>query len=403
MIIRPTARGYICTSAHPEGCAQNVREQIAYVQARGPMSNGPQKALIIGASTGYGLSSRIEAAFGYGAQTLGVFFEKPASDKRTATAGWYNTAAFETEANKAGLKAWSLNGDAYSDEIKQKTIDLIKKEMGSVDLVVYSLASPRRFHPKTGQVFSSVLKPIGKPYHNKSINLMNAQVTHITIDPATQDEIDNTVAVMGGEDWKLWMDALSAAGVLSKGVVTVAYSYIGPDVTNSIYREGTIGRAKDHLEATAKELDGVLSKIGGRAVVSINKALVTQASAAIPVVPLYISILFKFMKAKGLHEGCIQQMHRLFVDHLFSRQPKPLDEKGRIRIDDWEMRSDIQTEVAKVWSIVETATVPTLTDYDGFHEDFFRLFGFNVPGVNYEADVNPEVPIESLKNHSLTI
>jgi enoyl-[acyl-carrier protein] reductase/trans-2-enoyl-CoA reductase (NAD+) len=332
-----------------------------------------------------------------GADILGVFFERPADEKRPASAGWYNTAAFETAARATGRVHKSINGDAFSAAIKTQVIDMIKKDFGgSVDLVVYSLASPRRVHPVTGETFSSVLKPLGKTYLNKTVNFQTGQITSVAIEPANDEEIRHTAAVMGGEDWAMWIDALSAAGVLAKGALTVAYSYIGPEVTQAIYRDGTIGRAKDDLEKTAHALDKKLKASGGRAVVSVNKALVTQASAAIPVVPLYISILYKVMKPKGLHEGCIEQMRRLFAEHLYAASPKPLDDKGRIRIDDWEMRADVQAEVAKLWETVTTENVESLSDIRSYRDEFFKLFGFGLPGIDYEKDADIQVNIPSI-------
>ncbi|SEN08080.1 enoyl-ACP reductase FabV [Lihuaxuella thermophila] len=395
MIIQPKFRGFICTTAHPTGCAKQVQEQIDYVKSQKPIQ-GPKKALVIGASTGYGLASRIALTFGAGADTIGVFFEKPGSEKRTATAGWYNTAAFEKAATEAGYVAKSINGDAFSNEIKQETIDLIKKEFGKVDIVVYSLAAPRRVHPDTGEVFSSVLKPIGQAYTNKTVDFHTGKVSEVTLEPATEEEIRHTVAVMGGEDWKMWIDALEEAGVLADGVITLAYSYIGPKITHPVYREGTVGRAKDHLEATAHELDAQLKKLNGRAFVSVNKAVVTQSSSAIPVVPLYISLLFKVMKEKGLHEGCIEQMYRLFADRLYSGSSVEVDEAGRIRVDDLEMREDVQEEVLALWNQVDSESLKSISDLEGYRTDFFQLFGFETDGVDYEADVNPDVKIPSL-------
>jgi len=395
VIIRPQSKGFICLTAHPAGCAQNVREQIAHVRARikGP---GPKNVLVIGSSTGYGLSSRIAAAFGYGAKTVGVFFANAAEGKRTAAPGWYNTAAFEREAAAAGLAAYSVNGDAYSDDIKAKTLAVVKEKLGPVDLIVYSLASPRRTHPRTGEVFNSTLKPILRTYTSKTLNFQTGQMADVTIEPATQTEINHTVAVMGGDDWALWIDALESAGLLAPGAVTVAYSYAGPEATAAIYRRGTIGRAKDHLEATAHRLEERLARLGGRAVVSVNKALVTQASAAIPVMPLYISLLFKSMKARGLHEGCVEQMTRLFGDHLYAATPPPTDEIERIRVDDWEMRPDIQQEVGRRWEKARPDNVERLTDLAGYRDEFFKLFGFGFSGVDYDADVNPSVSIPSI-------
>ena len=347
MIIEPRMRGFICLTAHPEGCAQNVKNQIEYIKSKGPIEGA--KVLVIGASTGFGLASRITSAFGSGAGTIGVFFEKPPSEGKTATPGWYNSAAFETEAQKAGLYAKSINGDAFSNEIKQQTIDLIKADLGQIDLVIYSLASPVRMHPVTGVLHRSVLKPIGQIFSNKTVDFHTGVVSQVTIEPANQEDIDNTVVVMGGEDWSMWMDALKNAGVLANGATTIAYSYIGPEVTEAVYRKGTIGRAKDDLEATAFKITDDLKSINGKAYVSVNKALVTQASSAIPVIPLYISLLYKIMKAEGIHEGCIEQIQRLFEQRLYSGKEVPTDDKGRIRIDDWEMRDDIQARIKTLW------------------------------------------------------
>jgi enoyl-[acyl-carrier protein] reductase/trans-2-enoyl-CoA reductase (NAD+) len=394
MIIKPISRGFICTTAHPEGCARNVREQIEYVR-RHPLAKGPARALVIGASTGYGLAARVAAAFGWGAKTLGVFFERPAEDKRTATAGWYNTAAFENEALARGLWARSLNGDAFSDELKAKAVEIIRREWGEVDAVVYSLASPRRAHPRTGELFTSLIKPIERPFRSKTVHFQSGQVSEILLEPAGEQDIRHTVAVMGGEDWRFWMETLDQAGVLAEGATTVAFSYIGPRATAAIYRQGTIGRAKDDLEATARLLDERLQKRGGRAFVSVNKALVTQASAAIPVVPLYIALLYRVMKDKNVHEGCIEQIHRLYRDHLFQKDPGA-DAMGRLRIDDLEMREDVQDEVARRWARVDTDSLPTLGDLEGYQKEFFKLFGFGVPGVDYATDTAADVPIPSL-------
>ncbi|MHA7962563.1 enoyl-ACP reductase FabV [Paenibacillus sp. CAU 1782] len=396
MIIQPKTRGFICTTAHPEGCAKQVQRQIQYVQGQQAIT-GPRNVLVIGASTGYGLASRIVSAFGAGAATIGVYFDKAAEGARTASAGWYNSAAFEASAQEAGLKSYSIVGDAFSDEIKAKTIDLIKNELGSVDLVVYSVASPRRTHPKTGETFSSVIKPLGGVYSNKTVNFHTGDVSQATIEPATEDELRQTIAVMGGEDWGMWIDALEQAGVLTEGATTVAYSYIGPEITHAVYREGTIGAAKNHLEETANALNVQLGTKGGRAFVSVNKALVTQSSSAIPVVPLYISALYKVMKEKGLHEGCIEQMYRLFAERLYGEGPAPVDEKGLIRVDDWEMKPEIQAEVAKVWEQLTTENVYELSDLEGYRREFFQLFGFETDGVDYEADTNPDVAIPGLR------
>lgn len=399
MIIQPRTRGFICLTAHPDGALQTVKNQIEYVKSKGEIKNGPKKVLVIGASTGFGIASRISAAFGSGAATIGVFFEKPASEGKMGTAGWYNSAAFEQEAEKAGLYAKSINGDAFSDEVKQQTIDLIKKDLGTVDLVVYSLASPRRTHPKSGTAYASVLKPIGKPFTNKTVDFHTGAVTDITIDPVDKDEdISNTVAVMGGEDWKFWMEDLKNAGVLAEGVKTVAYSYIGPELTFPIYRNGTIGQAKNDLEASVKEIDEMLKEINGKSYVSVNKALVTQSSSAIPVVPLYISLLYKVMKEKGTHEGTIEQMQRLFAERLYTEDGNvPQDAEGRIRIDDWEMADDVQAEVAKYWDQVTTENLSDVSDIEGYRKDFFNLFGFEIDGIDYEKDTNENVKVPSIQ------
>ncbi|EHQ43586.1 enoyl-ACP reductase FabV [Myroides odoratus] len=398
MIIQPRTRGFICLTSHPEGCAAHVRQQIAYVQSKGKIANGPKKVLVIGASTGFGLASRIATAFGSDAATIGVFFEKSATEGRPATAGWYNSAAFEQEAAKAGLYAKSINGDAYSDEIKKQTIELIKQDLGQVDLVVYSLASPRRTHPKTGVAYASVLKPINEPFSNKTVDFHTGVVSNITIDPVTeQSDIDNTIAVMGGEDWKFWMEDLKAAGVLADGVKTVAYSYIGPELTYPIYRNGTIGMAKNDLEATVPTINNLLSDLHGVSYVSVNKALVTQSSSAIPVVPLYISLLYKVMKEKNIHEGCIEQMYRLFDDRLYAAKPIGLDAEGRIRVDDWEMREDVQAEVAKLWEQINSENINEISDLEGYRRDFFNLFGFEFDNVDYNVETNELVDVPSIK------
>jgi enoyl-[acyl-carrier protein] reductase/trans-2-enoyl-CoA reductase (NAD+) len=394
MIIKPKVRGFICVTAHPDGCAAHVRSWIDYVRAQRPIAGGPKRVLVIGASTGYGLASRVTAAFGSGAATLGVFFERPSEDGRTATPGWYNTVAFTQAAQAEGLYAKNLNGDAFSDELKRQAIDTIAADLGQADLVVYSLASPRRTHPKTGAVHKMVLKPIGAPYTNKTVDTDKGLVSQVTVEPANDQEVADTVAIMGGEDWEYWMNALSEAGVLAPGARSVAYSYIGPEVTWAIYKNGTIGVAKHDLERAARNIDALLQlNGGGHAYVSVNKALVTQASSAIPVVPLYISILFKLMKARGTHEGCIEQLYRLFASELYAPGGPQLDEGGRIRIDDWEMRPEVQAEVARLWPQVTTETVGALTDLAGYRSDFLKLFGFGLPGVNYEAEVDPLVPM----------
>ena len=396
MIVAPKIRGFICTTAHPTGCAKHVANQIAVVKNRGPITNAPKKVLVIGASTGYGLASRIATAFGGGAATIGVFFERGAEGDRTATAGWYNTAAFEREAAAEGLYARSFNGDALSDELKKTVIEAVKQDLGQVDCVVYSLASPRRQHPRSGEVFKSVLKPIGQTYSNKNLNTTNGQVNEVTIESANDEEIAHTIAVMGGEDWEMWMDALQEAGALAPGVRTLAYSYIGPSLTWAIYKNGTIGRAKEDLERAQRAIEAKLAPLGGKAWVSVNKALVTQASSAIPVVPLYISILYKAMKAAGNHEECAEQMDRLFRERLNSPTPA-VDDAGRIRLDDWEMADDLQNLIADRWAKVTTETLGDLADCAGYQESFHRLFGFGLAGVDYSADVDVQVPIPSIK------
>jgi enoyl-[acyl-carrier protein] reductase/trans-2-enoyl-CoA reductase (NAD+) len=396
MIIKPKVRGFVCTTAHPEGCAAHVQEWIDYVKKKGSLKDMPKRVLVIGASTGYGLASRIAAAFAGEAATIGVFFERPGSEDQTATAGWYNTAAFEKAAHAAGLYAKSINGDAFSDAIKQQTSDLIKSDLGSVDCVIYSLASPRRTNPKTGETAKSVLKTTGDSFTAKTVNTDKGTVTEVTIEPASEQEIADTVSVMGGEDWEMWIAALDQAGALADGITTVAYSYIGPQLTWAIYRNGTIGRAKEDLEATAKRLDEKLkSEKTGRAFVSVNKALVTQASSAIPVVPLYISLLYKVMKERGMHEGCIEQIYRLFAERLYNRALPQPDEKGLIRIDDWEMRPDVQAAVAELWPNVTTENLEQLSDIKGYRAEFLKLFGFGFPGIDYEKEVNPDVPLPS--------
>jgi enoyl-[acyl-carrier protein] reductase/trans-2-enoyl-CoA reductase (NAD+) len=388
-------RGFICLTSHPEGCEQNVKNQIAYVQSKGPI-DGAKKVLVIGASTGFGLASRITSAFGSDAATIGVFFEKPPVEGKPGSPGWYNSAAFEKEAHKAGLYAKSINGDAFSNEIKKQTLDLIKADLGQIDLIIYSLASPVRVHPVTGVLHRSVLKPIGSTFTNKTVDFHTGIVSEISIEPCNEEDIANTVAVMGGEDWAMWIDALKAENLLAPGATTVAYSYIGPSLTEAVYRKGTIGRAKDHLEATAFSISDSLKDIKGKAFVSVNKALVTQASSAIPVIPLYISLLYKIMKEEGIHEGCIEQIQRLYQDRLYSGNEVPVDENGRIRIDDWEMREDVQAKVAKLWLEATTETLPQLGDLAGYKQDFLNLFGFGFEGVDYLADTNEVVGISSI-------
>ena len=382
-------------TSHPKGCAQNVKNQIEYIKSKGAI-DGAKKVLVIGASTGFGLASRITSAFGSNAATIGVFFEKPPVEGRPGSPGWYNSAAFEIEATKAGLYAKSVNGDAFSNEVKRQTLDLIKADLGQVDLVIYSLASPVRLHPVTGVLHRSVLKPIGTTYTNKTVDFHTGLVSEISIEPCQDDDIANTVAVMGGEDWAMWMDALKAENLLAKGATTVAYSYIGPSLTEAVYRKGTIGQAKDHLEATAFEITKSLAEVQGKAFVSVNKALVTQASSAIPVIPLYISLFYKIMKAEGIHEGCIEQIQRLYQDRLFTGKPIPTDEKGRIRIDDWEMRADVQEKIATLWKQATTESLPEIGDLEGYKKDFLNLFGFELAGVDYKAEADEMVGIPSI-------
>ena len=395
MIVSPKIRGFICTTAHPDGCAAHIAEQIAVVRNRGPITNGPKKVLVIGASTGYGLASRIAAAFGSGAATIGVFFEKPGEPDRCGSAGWYNSAAFEKEAANAGLYARSFNGDAFSDAIKAEVIAALKADLGQVDTVIYSLASPRRTHPKTGEVFKSVLKPVGEAFTSKNLNTGTGAVHDITIEPAAGDDIDQTTAVMGGDDWQLWIDALLAADALAPNAQTIAYSYIGPVETWPIYKNGTIGRAKEDLERVQRALDLSLAPLGGKAWVSVNKALVTQASSAIPVVPLYISLLYKVMKEEGTHEDCIEQMDRLFRERLANGNPQP-DDAGRIRIDDWEMTPHVQSLVAQRWKIVSTENLAELGDFAGYQSSFLRLFGFGLNGIDYSAETDTSIAVPSL-------
>ena len=395
MVIKPKVRGFVCVTAHPAGCDAHVQEWIAHVKSQPPLTRGPKKVLVLGSSTGYGLASRVAAAFGSGAATLGVFFERPSEEDRPASPGWYNTIAFTKAARAAGLYAKNINGDAFSADIKRQALDLIRADLGQVDLVIYSLASPRRTHPTTGVVHKSVLKPVGQSYTNKTVDTDKGLVSSVTIEPANDAEIADTTAVMGGEDWEMWMQALSEANLLAPGVQSVAYSYIGPEVTWAIYKNGTIGLAKNDLERAARSIDTLLKSkhAGGRACISVNKALVTQASSAIPVVPLYISILYKIMKAAGTHEGCIEQMQRLFATQLYSATGPTFDEAGRIRVDDWEMRPEIQAAVAQIWPQITTENLAALTDIAGYREEFMKLFGFGLPGINYEADAEPHVPM----------
>lgn len=395
MIIKPRVRGFICVTTHPVGCEANVKQQIEYVKAQGPIAGGPKKVLVIGASTGYGLAARITAAFGSDAATLGVFFERAGSETKPGTPGWYNTAAFDKFATEKGLYAKSINGDAFSREIKAKTIETIKQDLGQVDLVVYSLAAPRRTHPETGQVFNSVLKPVGQSVTLRGIDTDKEVVRESVFEPATQEEIENTVAVMGGEDWQMWIDALSEAGVLAPGAKTTAFTYLGEKITHDIYWNGSIGAAKKDLDEKVLNIRAKLAANGGDARVAVLKALVTQASSAIPMMPLYLSLLFKVMKANGTHEGCIEQIYGLYKDSLYGATPH-LDEEGRVRTDQKELSPQVQGEVSALWGKVTDENLYELTDFAGYKHEFLRLFGFEVDGVDYDADVNPDVPIPHL-------
>ena len=388
IVIKPKIRNNICTTAHPQGCAAQVRAQIHYVRSRGSV-HGPQRVLVIGASNGYGLAARIVSAFGSGAATIGVAYERPGTSARSATAGWYNDMAFDAEAQKAGLPSWTINGDAFTEETKRKVIDILRSQLGQVDLVLYSIAAPRRIDPATGEIYSSVIKPIGRPFAARSIDFLTGTIIEITSNPASEEEIAHTVKVMGGEDWEWWITRLIEEKALAGGALTLSLSYIGPELTRAIYRNGTIGRAKANLEATAKRLDARLKPSGGRALISVHKALVTRASAAIPGVSLYIALLYKAMKERGLHEGCVQQMDRLYREVLFSGKGFPLDSEGRIRLDDWEMRPDVQRTVAENWGKVCSENVAQYADVQGFREEFLRHHGFGMPGIDYSKPVDP--------------
>ena len=390
MIIAPKVRGFICTTTHPAGCEANVRQQIAYVKSKGPLANGPKKVLVIGSSTGYGLASRITAAFGSGAATIGVFLEKAGTEKKPGSAGWYNSAAFDKAAKEAGLYSKSVNGDAFSDECRAKVIELIKADLGQVDMVVYSLASPVRKLPSTGELIRSALKPIGEVYKATAVDTNKDEIIEAQVEPANEEEIANTIKVMGGEDWELWLNALDQAGMLADGVKTVAYSYIGTDITWPIYWHGTLGRAKEDLDRASNAIRARLSSKNGSANVAVLKSVVTQASAAIPVMPLYIAMSFKLMKAQGIHEGCIEQIQRMFYTRLFDGE-FVTDDAQRIRMDDWELRESVQQACRDLWPQVTTENLSQLTDYQGYKDEFLKLFGFGWEGVDYDADVNPEV------------
>ncbi|GEA61079.1 enoyl-ACP reductase FabV [Vibrio comitans] len=396
MIIKPRIRGFICTTTHPVGCEANVKEQIAYTKAQGPIANAPKRVLVVGSSSGYGLSSRIAAAFGGGAATIGVFFEKPGTEKKPGTAGFYNAAAFDKLAHEEGLYAKSLNGDAFSNEAKQKTIDLIKEDLGQIDMVVYSLASPVRKLPETGELIRSSLKPIGETYTSTAVDTNKDQIIEASIEPATEEEIADTVTVMGGEDWELWINALSEAGVLADGCKTVAYSYIGTELTWPIYWDGALGRAKMDLDRASTALNEKLSSTGGTANVAVLKSVVTQASSAIPVMPLYIAMVFKKMREEGVHEGCMQQIYRMFSQRLYKADgtAAEVDESNRLRLDDWELREDIQQHCRDLWPQITSENIRELTDYQEYKDEFLSLFGFGIEGVDYEADVDTLVDFD---------
>jgi len=396
MIITPKIRGFICTTTHPAGCQQNVKEQIAYTKAQGEIPDGPKRVLVVGSSSGYGLASRITAAFGCGASTIGVFFEKPATEKKPGTAGWYNSAAFEKFAHEAGLYAKSLNGDAFSNDAKTKAIELIKQDLGQIDMVVYSLASPVRKLPDTGEVIRSVLKPIGKPYTTTAVDTNKDTLYEATVEPATEEEVANTITVMGGQDWELWMKALSDAGVLADGCKAVAYSYIGTEITWPIYWEGALGEAKKDMDRAAHAIDSDMKAINGSANIAVLKSVVTQASSAIPVMPLYIAMSFKKMREQGVHEGCIEQISRMFRERLYKADGSSaeVDDNNRLRLDDWELREDIQKHCKALWPQLTDENLAELTDYKLYKDEFLKLFGFGVEGVDYDADIDPVVPFD---------
>ncbi|MBQ8707693.1 MAG: trans-2-enoyl-CoA reductase family protein [Succinivibrionaceae bacterium] len=396
MIITPKVRGFICTTTHPSGCFSNVRRQIEAIKKDGPIDNGPKKVLVIGASTGYGLASRIASAFGCGAATIGVFFEKPGTDKKPGTAGWYNSAAFTQYATDAGLYAKNINGDAFSDECRKKVIDIIREDLGSVDLVVYSLAAPVRKMPETGEVVRSALKPIGQIYKTTAVDVNKDTIIEASIDPASEEEIANTVKVMGGQDWELWIRALSEAGALADGARTVAYSYIGTDLTWPIYWHGTLGKAKEDLDRAAAANNQVLSSVNGKAYVAVMKSVITQASSAIPVMPLYISMVFRIMRQMGLHEVPIDQLNRMFRTVL-TVPDFQTDDHGRIRMDDWELRDDVQQSCRDLWPKITTENLKELTDYQEYKDEFLNLFGFGCSDVDYSKDVNPEVAFDVIE------
>ena len=394
MIIKPRVRGFMCITSHPIGCERNVVEQINYIKSQVPVV-GPKRVLVIGSSTGYGLSARITAAFGCGASTVGIFFEKPGTDRKPGSAGWYNSAAFHKHADANDIYAKSINGDAFSDEVKQRAITTIKEDLGQIDLVIYSLAAPRRQHPKTGEVFNSTLKPVGKNISMRGINTDKETIQEFSLEAASEQEIQDTVAVMGGEDWQMWLEALSVAGVLAEGAKTTAFTYIGEKMTWDLYWDGTIGQAKKDLDTKVISIRDSLARSGGDARVAVLKAVVTQSSSAIPIMPLYLAMLFREMKADGSHEGCIEQLYRLFTEGLYTDTPQ-YDQEGRLRMDDLELRPEIQDAVAKSWANISTENLRQLTDFAGYKHEFLALFGFDIAGIDYEADVNPEVDIAQL-------
>jgi len=397
MIIKPKIRGFICTTTHPVGCEANVREQIAYVKAQGKLKDGPKRVLVIGASTGYGLASRINAAFGSDAATIGVFFEKPGSEAKTGSAGWYNAAAFDKAAKEEGLYSKSVNGDAFSNECRDTVIKLIKEDLGQIDLVVYSLASPVRKMPESGELVRSALKPIGEPYQSTALDTNKDKLVSAVVEPANEQELADTIKVMGGQDWELWINALADAGVLADNAKSVAYSYIGTELTWPIYWHGTLGKAKEDLDRAAHAIDTKLKAKGGSANVAVLKSVVTQASAAIPVMPLYISIVFKIMKEQGIHEGCIEQIQRLFATKMYNDQTPSTDDKNRLRLDDWELRDEVQKTCGEIWKQLNDDNIYQLTDYQSYKEEFLRLFGFGLKGVDYDADVSGEVNFDVIE------
>ncbi len=389
MILQPRIRHNMCVNAHPKGCLAQVRAQINYTRSKGNITS-PKRVLVIGASNGYGLAARIVSAFASGAATIGLGLEKPPSSTRTGTAGWYNLEAFRLEAEKVGLAAWNINGDAFSDEVKSQTAALIRDELGPIDFLVYSIAAPRRMDPDTGEIYSSAIKPIGTEFTSLTVDFMTGVLGEVSALPATEEEIRQTVKVMGGEDWLRWIEGLREQNLLAENFLTIAFSYIGPEFIKSIYREGTMGVAKRDLEHKAAQITGRLSELNGRALISVNKALITQASAVIPGVPVYISLLYRVMKNKKLHEGCIQQMVRLYHDRLFHGGPPVVDERGFIRMDDWELREDVQAEIQSLWSKAEAGNIKRIADIEGLREEFLRHHGFGMPGVDYSEDIEPD-------------